>query len=107
MDEMNMINDVTDEIEVTDLADVNAEATGNSEGGIGAGEIVLGSLALVGAGFIVKKTVDAGKWVAGKAKSWNESRKEKKAAKAAAEADEDFDEIVEDVVEDEQSSNDK
>ena len=66
--------------ETTDLVPV--EAADNSEGGIDAGSVALGALAIVGAGFLLKKAVDGGKWVVGKVSDWNEARKEKKAAKA-------------------------
>lgn len=72
--------------EVTDLVATD-ESSDDSEGGIGAGEIAIGGLALIGAGFLIKKAFDGGKWVYGKAKAGIESFKEKKAAKDAAKAD--------------------
>jgi len=86
---MEMINDVTvneigteSEVNTTDLA--VTDQTGNSENGIGVGEAALAGLAIVGAGFLVKKTYDGGKWVVGKVKAGIESWKEKKAEKKAA-----------------------
>lgn len=88
---------ITDEVEVTDLA----ECSSDSEGGIGAGEIAIGALALVGGAFIVKKAYDGGKWVVGKAKNLIDAAKEKKAAKKAEkEAGKSTDEVVDAAEED-------
>ena len=90
MDEnMVMENDVTvneigtePDVNVTDLA--VTDQTGDSGNGIGVGDAALAGLALVGAGFLMKKAYDGGKWVVGKVKTGIESLKEKKAEKAAA-----------------------
>lgn len=74
---------VDNEVEAmeTDLMPVDSEG---SEGGIGAGEVALGALAVVGAGFLLKKTYDGGKWLVGKAKGGIQSIKDKREAKKAA-----------------------
>ena len=74
---------VDNEVEAidTDLVPVDS---GESEGGIGAGEVALGALAVVGAGFLLKKTYDGGKWICGKAKAGIQSLKDKRAEKKAA-----------------------
>lgn len=109
MDEMNMINDVTIDNEINEVTDMVPVAEGDSvaEGGIGAGEIVIGGLAAVGAGFIIKKTVDLTKAGINKAKAWNEARKAKKAEKADPASDGDVEIIDDDAAEVEDNSDQK
>lgn len=85
MEDNNMTYEVeeTMDVEVTDLV---PEAEDSEKSGIGAGEIALGALALVGGVFVVKKTYDGAKWVAGKVKSGYEAAKEKHEAKKAEKA---------------------
>lgn len=89
---------VDNEVEAmeTDLMPIDSEET---EGGIGAGEVALGALAVVGAGFLLKKGYDGCKWVYGKAKDGIQSLKDKKAEKKAAkdQAQEPEDEVIDEV----------
>lgn len=104
MEEMNMINEMEldnndfDE-ESTDL--VVVDDSNDSEGGIGVGEIALGGLALIGAGFLVKKTYDIGKKGVVKVIDWIKSKKNNKAEPQQVEEVEDADEEVVDVEPDE------
>ena len=70
----------------TDIVPV--EAANDSEGGIDAGSVALGALAIVGAGFLLKKAYDGGKWVVGKVKDGIANLKNKKADDTEADVDE-------------------
>lgn len=89
MEENNVMNEVEvidNNVEVTDL--VTSQDNSN---GIGLAEAAVGTFALIGMGFVAKKTYDGAKWVGGKIKGavdgLKEKRAEKKAAKAVAETE--------------------
>lgn len=83
MDENNIMETENfEEEESTDLMPI--EESEDSEGGIGAGEVALGALAIVGAGFLLKKGYDGIKWCVSKAKDGIGSLKEKREAKKAS-----------------------
>lgn len=85
IDEMNegIFDDYSEE--TTDLAPVE---DGEESNKIGKAEIALGALALVGAGFLVKKAYDGGKWLVGKAKDGIATLKDKKSKKGADQEEE-------------------
>ena len=69
-DEMNYdAIDVTEDdgVEITELVPMDDDSDGSD--GISAGEVAIGGLALIGAGFLIKKAYDGGKWVFNKIKA--------------------------------------